>query len=121
MPSIENVAYSQAETITAVRDYYHFLVKMYMDEANIVEPPDGGWPNITTESMKRINKTDEVIQLLRHLPYIELAAHDGKLVHATPWTVFISWNNEAEEISKQSDSEINIDHTQGCLENIPPR
>jgi hypothetical protein len=62
--------YSRDECITAVRDYYEFLAEMFMDRSLIIEPPQGGWPDITRESMQGTRKTEEVIQLLRHLPYI---------------------------------------------------
>jgi len=43
---------------------------MYLRESDVIEPPEGGWPNITTDSLQDLGKTDEVISLLRHLPYI---------------------------------------------------
>jgi hypothetical protein len=49
MPSIHETEYSHDETITAIHDCYQFLSRMYLDASIIVKPPDGGWPNITTE------------------------------------------------------------------------
>jgi hypothetical protein len=43
---------------------------MCLDESDVVEPPEGGWPNISAETMHGLGKTDEVVQLLRHLPDI---------------------------------------------------
>ncbi|KAG9643569.1 hypothetical protein KCU64_g11713, partial [Aureobasidium melanogenum] len=37
----------------------------------IVEPPEEGWPSITQDSLAGLEKTEAVIELLRHLPYIE--------------------------------------------------
>lgn len=71
MAEIDDIEYSRDECISVVRDYYAFLTSMYLDDSVVVEPPEGGWPEITQESLKDLNKTDEVIALLRHLPYIE--------------------------------------------------
>jgi hypothetical protein len=75
--------------------------------------------------MKRLNKTDKVVQLLRHLPYIKPndGNNYGECVHAAPWTSFVDWDYQVEEISKQiferPDSKINISCFQGCLDSIP--
>jgi hypothetical protein len=42
MPSLSEISYSRDNFIAAVRDYYTFLVKMYLDESQITEPPEGG-------------------------------------------------------------------------------
>jgi hypothetical protein len=65
-----NPVYSQDECIATVRDYHSFLSTLFMDSHFIIEPPEGSWPNITPETMQGLNKTKEVISLLRHLPYI---------------------------------------------------
>ncbi|KAF2627774.1 hypothetical protein BU25DRAFT_467792 [Macroventuria anomochaeta] len=51
--------FDRDDTVAAVRDYYHFLAKMYLAEDRIMEPPPGGWPNITPETMRPLEKTDE--------------------------------------------------------------
>jgi hypothetical protein len=68
--SIMDPVYSRDECIAAIRNFYEFMATMFMDYSYIVEPPQGGWPCITAESMQGIRKTEEVTQLLRHLPYI---------------------------------------------------
>lgn len=70
MPELHQVNYSREETVQAVRDYYSFLTRMYLDESRVLEPPSGGWPHITPERFQPMEKTDDVIDLLRHLPYI---------------------------------------------------
>ncbi|KAK3321749.1 hypothetical protein B0H66DRAFT_638289 [Apodospora peruviana] len=42
---------------------------MYLDEAAYESTPSTGWPRITPDSMRSFDKTDEVVELLRHLPY----------------------------------------------------
>jgi hypothetical protein len=72
-----NIHYSREATVAAFEDYFEFLTAMYMDPAVIQTPPEGGWPQITVESMRPLGKTDEVVDLLRHLPYIRQDTDDG--------------------------------------------
>ncbi|KAF3770636.1 hypothetical protein M406DRAFT_224494, partial [Cryphonectria parasitica EP155] len=57
--------------VAPFRDYYTFLTTLYLPEAALKHPPKGGWPNITRETCSGFGKTDMVIDVLRHLPYIE--------------------------------------------------
>jgi hypothetical protein len=59
--------------VNAIRRYYAFLVIDLgaIPSDCIVEPPEGGWPSITQDSLAGLEKTEAVIELLRHLPYIE--------------------------------------------------
>ena len=61
--------YSREETIEAVQDFIAFATQMYLDETAYESPPSTGWPSITPDSMRPYGKTDEVVELLRHLPY----------------------------------------------------
>jgi len=36
---LDEITYSQYETIRAFPDSYRFLVELYMDESEIIEPP----------------------------------------------------------------------------------
>ena len=74
-----NISYSRDATVRAFEDYFQFLTHMYLDSEYVVHPPAGGWPEITTTTMAPFHKTDEVVQLLRRLPYIR--KHPGKTVH----------------------------------------
>ncbi|KAF2844713.1 hypothetical protein T440DRAFT_473181 [Plenodomus tracheiphilus IPT5] len=42
---------------------------MYMDKPNITEPPQGSWPTI--QAWINFNETDQVLDLLRLLPYLK--------------------------------------------------
>lgn len=66
----EATVYSHDVTIAAFRDYYRFLVESYMDPIELIEPPEGGWPSITSDFQCAFGRSDEVIKLLRHLLYI---------------------------------------------------
>ncbi|KAK4233273.1 hypothetical protein C8A03DRAFT_39031 [Achaetomium macrosporum] len=70
MPELHEVSYSREATIAAVREYYRFLTRMYLKECYVAEPPEGGWPEINADTVGVLGKTDEVISLLRHPPYI---------------------------------------------------
>ncbi|KAL1841512.1 hypothetical protein VTJ49DRAFT_7003 [Mycothermus thermophilus] len=82
MPYLRDVSYSLEETVAAVSDYFDFLVKLYLPESLILRPPEGGWPEVNSERVQGLGKSDEVIKLLRHLPYInenpsDLSGIDG--------------------------------------------
>ncbi|KAG9252571.1 uncharacterized protein F5Z01DRAFT_660968 [Emericellopsis atlantica] len=90
MEDLEGMSYSQEDTVRAFRDYYAFLAKMYVDESLIINPPSGGWPSITKERYRGMGKTDVVIELLRHLPYLDEFSGDFLAVQTAPYTTF--WN-----------------------------
>ncbi|KAG9594683.1 hypothetical protein KCU77_g3343, partial [Aureobasidium melanogenum] len=64
---------SRKPAVDAVRKYYYFLANDLgaISRNCIVEPPEEGWPSITQDSLAGLEKTEAVIELLRHLPYIE--------------------------------------------------
>ncbi|RYP01823.1 hypothetical protein DL765_010815 [Monosporascus sp. GIB2] len=97
MPSLDEITYSGDATVAAVRDYYHFLTKTYLKESDIIEPPAGGWPTIRP-SLECMGKTDEVLSLLCHLPYIR-DLPDDKRVQAVPWCYFADWQELGRDAS----------------------
>lgn len=69
-------SFDPGKIIAALGDFYTFLAKLpWIEPADVLSPPPGGWPNITRENFACLGKNDEVIELLRHLPYIRM---DGK-------------------------------------------
>jgi hypothetical protein len=92
MPSLEDIEYSRDETVAAVRDYYQFLTKMYLDEAYIIESPPAGWPDITNRSFT-LDKSNSVIDLLRHLPYIKNTSNPGVDAEGAPDCEFADWQS----------------------------
>ena len=72
MPELGDISYSRDVTVRAFRDYYRFLIELYMDDSNIIEPPEEGWPSISPSFQQSIGKSDEVVALLRNLPYIRI-------------------------------------------------
>jgi hypothetical protein len=67
--------YDRDEVVAEVLSFYEFLTTLHLPEDCIKRPPGGEWPQITSERFAALGKTDIVIDLLRHLPYI---ARDGK-------------------------------------------
>jgi hypothetical protein len=92
MPNLEGITYSRDETVAAVRDYYQFLTKMYLDEGKVNEPPPEGWAHITTRSFT-LDKSKEVINLLRHLPYIKSTLNDTVDAEGAPDCTFADWQD----------------------------
>jgi hypothetical protein len=92
MSSLEDLTYLRDETVAAVRDYYQFLAKMYLDEAHVIEPPPEGWAHITT-CHSTLDKSREVIELLRHLPYIKCTLDDTVDAEGAPDCTFADWQD----------------------------
>ncbi|QIW97290.1 hypothetical protein AMS68_002808 [Peltaster fructicola] len=51
----------------------------------MLQPPNGGWPDITPELFKPLGKTIEVVELLAHMPYICIPGRDK------PWAPHQTW------------------------------
>ena len=59
------------EIINAVKDYYSFLIKLpYIPPEALFFPPAEGWTGVNEQELRSRGKTEEVIELLRHLPYL---------------------------------------------------
>lgn len=123
MPELEDIIYSRDECVAAVRDYYDFLSKMYHDESDVLIPPDGGWPTITQDNLRGLGKTDEVISLLRSLPYIRAPEHTVLKLQSAPLCQFADWRQDSHNVSIGA---LNCEVLKHCsesawlLEDIPP-
>lgn len=62
--------YVRDVVISSITSLYQSLP--HIDPSDIQFPPPVGWPEITSASLaaKGLQKTDEAVELLRHLPYI---------------------------------------------------
>ncbi|KAK8052247.1 hypothetical protein PG993_003632 [Apiospora rasikravindrae] len=103
MSQLEDIHYLRDATISAVRQFYTFLSKMYIDESDILEPPEGGWPHM--DNLRCMGKTDEVVELLRRLPYLrnkDSEAEDGTTPAVAPLCHFISWSALAPKVTPGS-------------------
>jgi hypothetical protein len=91
MPPLNKISYSRDAVVAAVRDYYSFLVDMYLPESLVLQAPDGGWPSITSDTWTDFDKSDEVIALLRHLPYITHTNYEE--ADGAPECKFADWQS----------------------------
>ncbi|GAB7348911.1 hypothetical protein MBLNU459_g7601t1 [Dothideomycetes sp. NU459] len=67
-----NREYSPEVTVAAITNFYRTFIKLpYVEPGALRFPPDGGWTEVDADELKRRGKTDAVIDLLRHLPYLE--------------------------------------------------
>lgn len=68
----------QIEVATALRDFYDFLTKLpWLQPEDVLEPPERGWPNINAKNFRAFHKSNVVIELLKHLPYIRMDGPNG--------------------------------------------
>jgi hypothetical protein len=102
MPRLSEISYSHEAAVAAISDYFDFLAKMYLDESAILRPPEGGWPEITPDRLQGLGKTDEVIMLLRHIPYLRTDIDNGKSeAEAGPSGVrFYSWIEHIRNVTR---------------------
>lgn len=111
----EYYVYSREGTVNAIRDYCEFLKSMYLEEACVVEPPDGGWPVITPETMEPLGKSDEVVALLRELPYIRPYG-----IHATPGTTWADYERAISGLQAGASVSGILQTSEESPEDVPP-
>jgi hypothetical protein len=66
--------------ISIITSYYKLLERMYLPSEALKFPPPEGWPEFTPKIIEEIKKTksEDVIYLMRFLPYIdETQTFDG--------------------------------------------
>ncbi|KAK2013294.1 hypothetical protein LZ32DRAFT_637658 [Colletotrichum eremochloae] len=90
MPTLDQIEYSEEATVAAVTDFYAFLTKMYLPGSAVVHPPPGGWPTLASD-LRDLGKSDEVLSLLSHLPYIRQDVNDNEVPQVTPGSRWIDW------------------------------
>ncbi|OIW30217.1 hypothetical protein CONLIGDRAFT_680996 [Coniochaeta ligniaria NRRL 30616] len=100
------VTYSHEATIAAVSDYYNFLTKLYLKDSQVLYPPDGGWPSITTAdsaTLACLGKSDEVVTLLAHLPNIHDPGDWHHAAEGVPGCFFAEWQHCFKILNKKND------------------
>jgi hypothetical protein len=98
MPELSEIIYSRDATVAAFSNYYKFFTKLYLKESDVIVPPEGGWPVITSTILGGLAKYDEVIEILRHIPYIR-GAHDDK-PDVAPWTKMMDWESVCRNLTE---------------------
>lgn len=98
MSHVFDSEYSQHDTVEAIRDYFAFCTKLFLDAEYVVEPPPGGWPQISQDSLGGLSKSDAVIDLLRHMPYLRRPSDQLDDACAGPQTEWVDWISTADRI-----------------------
>ncbi|OAQ60118.1 hypothetical protein VFPPC_14785 [Pochonia chlamydosporia 170] len=120
MPQLVDITYSEEVTIAAVRDYYDYLARMYMDDTWVKEPPEEGWPAITVDYMRELGKSDKVISLLKHLPYLACTTQHYEALEAVPYCAFADWPMMTKWYPSGPRSKSAKALTEGMSDHVPP-
>ncbi|KAI1129236.1 hypothetical protein F5Y10DRAFT_159376 [Nemania abortiva] len=73
------MAATNEEIIAAVHEFYSAIIQQpYISPDALVVPPPGGWSGVNADELRERGKTEEVIELLRHLPYLRNPSRNEK-------------------------------------------
>ncbi|KAK5940681.1 hypothetical protein PMZ80_007098 [Knufia obscura] len=72
---LENTAFDRI--ITSVHDFCLFMRDLFVPDDAILVPPESGWEAISATSFAKLNKSDTVIETLRHMTFIKRHALGG--------------------------------------------
>ncbi|KAL5119440.1 hypothetical protein ACEQ8H_002710 [Pleosporales sp. CAS-2024a] len=75
------MAYDRDVVFNCIKRHYELLVKAaYFDPAQVRYPPDEGWNDeqLAADVLRAFGRSEEVIDLLRHLPYIKQLDGDDR-------------------------------------------
>ncbi|KAI0109050.1 hypothetical protein GGR51DRAFT_514145 [Nemania sp. FL0031] len=77
--------------LAAIHEFYSAIIRLpYFDVDALVPAPPGGWSGVNADELRKRGKTEEVIQLLRHLPYLRNPSEHRKWM-LSPDTFAISY------------------------------
>jgi hypothetical protein len=75
------MAYDRDVVVNCIKRHYQLLVKAaYFDPTEVRYPPDEGWSDeqFVADVLRAFGRSEDVIDLLRHLPYIKQLDGDDK-------------------------------------------
>lgn len=75
------MGYDRGVVINCIKRHYELLVKAaYFDPAEVRYPPDEGWSDeqLAVDVLRAFGRSEEVVDLLRHLPYIKQLDSDDR-------------------------------------------
>jgi hypothetical protein len=86
---------SCSEILDAVLAFYQQVIRHpYLDDAALKIPPTYGWDSMGLADLRNSGKSEVVIELLRHLPYLEsIGQYERLLVQYE--TVPIDWTQRS--------------------------
>lgn len=74
--------YNRDEVIASVTEFYVFLTThLHFYPSELKTPPPAGWPQITSSRFAVQRKSETVIDLLRHLPYLPGGNDADRFIH----------------------------------------
>ena len=72
---------SRSDVAVALSAFYEQVVRFpHLDDAALRIPPSAGWETVDSAALRELGKSEAVIELLRHLPYLEAAGRYDKLL-----------------------------------------
>jgi len=72
---------SNPDIIDALTAFYKQIVKHpYLEDAALKIPPSTGWETIDSAALQNLGKSEAVIELLKHLPYLETDGQYDRLL-----------------------------------------
>lgn len=78
---VDAAAVERRKAIAAeLLSYYEFLTSMYLPKDALKRAPDEGWDIVNAERFGFLNKTDTVLDIYKHIPYIKHDAGDGYFI-----------------------------------------
>jgi len=70
-----------------IRSFYEFFATLpSLDPSKIRYPPPTAWPNITATSLAGLNKNEDVVDLLKYIPYITWDVQIAYQTHVIDYT-----------------------------------
>ncbi|KAJ4124259.1 hypothetical protein NW768_009618 [Fusarium equiseti] len=63
--------YTAHELVAIILDFYQFLTTLHFDPEDLKVAPPEGWPSLTPELLSGLDKSDKVIEFMRHIPYFK--------------------------------------------------
>lgn len=79
--------YSRTEAVAALRSFYEFFATLpSLEPSEIRYPPPTGWPSITATSLAGLDKNEDVVDLLKHIPYITWDVQIAYQTHVIDYT-----------------------------------
>ena len=72
---------SHFEIADALTAFYKQVIRHpHLDDTALKTPPSSGWETIDSAALQELGKSEAVIELLRHLPYLEAAGRYDRLL-----------------------------------------
>ena len=72
---------SRSDVAVALSAFYEQVVRFpHLDDSALKTPPSAGWETVDSAALRELGKSEAVIELLRHLPYLEATGEYDKLL-----------------------------------------